>query len=195
MGYTHYWYRPAEMNPDKFAAAVADCRKVCEAVPIPLGDWQGEGDPEFSQERVSFNGSVHSESFSRDGAGLCWPAHKAENVAAIGQAAKSGTWWAGDVLKSRAVDEKGDGSYETFSINRNHEPQSWEEADNRNLYFGCCKTNYRPYDLCVQFCLIVFKEHFGEQFHVSSDGEDEDWNEARDGCQVFLGYGLLFALD
>ena len=47
----------------------------------------------------------------------------------------------------------------------------------------------------IQCCLIVFKQHFDEGFHVSSDGTDDEWNEARDGCQVLLGYGLDFQLD
>ena len=56
---------------------------------------------------------------------------------------------------------------------------------------GCCKTSYRPYDLCVQGCLIVLSHHIGEaRFRVDSDGTSEQWNEARDACQHVLGYGI-----
>ena len=194
MGYTHYWRRPAKLDPEKFAAFAADCRKVCEAVPIPLGDWEGKGEPEFSRDMVSFNGSVHSESFARDGGGLMWPTDDAENVATVGQTAKVGHWFAGDLLSKRAVDENGDGSYESFVIERAFEPYKGQEPDQDGRWFAFCKTNYRPYDLCVQFCLIALKEHFGGAVVIRSDGTDKQWNEARDGCQVYLGYGLLFEL-
>jgi hypothetical protein len=191
MGYSHYWRRPKVLDPIKFAAAVADCRKVCSAVPIPLGDGSGENEPIWLYNLIAFNGHVHSESFCRDGDGLLWPTEKAEGVAGIGKSAEGGNWFAGPKVTSRCVDSNGDGSYESFIL----EPDAGREEDDKGLVFDCCKTNYRPYDLCVQFCLIVFKEWFGDEFLVTSDGSQEQWNEAADGCQVFLGYGLLFELD
>lgn len=194
MGYTHYWRRVRELDALKFAAAVADCRKICSALPIPLGDGSGEGEPIFDQELIAFNGHVDSGSFSRDGSGLNWPSEKAEGVATVGQEAAGGHWFAGRVLSSRAVAENGDGSYESFIVERvvGRDPQ---RADKKGRFFDCCKTNFRPYDLLVQCSLIALKEHLGDQIRVTSDGTSEQWNEARDGCQVFLGYGLLFELD
>ncbi len=56
MGYTHYWYRELELDKDKFTAFVADCRKLAETLPIPLGNGCGEGKPVFADDLVSFNG-------------------------------------------------------------------------------------------------------------------------------------------
>jgi hypothetical protein len=195
MGYTHYWHRKRNLDPVKFKAAVADCLKICKSVPIPIGDYAGEGEPSFTDDEVRFNGHVNSQSFSRDAGSIPWPAKKAEGVARAGAEAQCGTWFAGTLLSSRAVDENGDGSYETFSVERDYSDDAFQSPDKKGRLFSCCKTGYRPYDLLVQFCLIVFKEHFGDDFIVSSDGDDEQWNEARDGCQVFLGYGLTFELE
>lgn len=196
MGYTHYWHRLPSLPADKFAAASADCRKLCDALPIPLGGGDGEGSPEFTPDRVWFNGHVQSGSFSRDGGGLMWPVAKAEGVATIGTEAQAGHWFAGPMASARCVDENGDGSYETFGVELVLSREVDEDSgDAKGRIFDCCKTNYRPYDLNVQCCLIVLKEHLGDMIRVSSDGEDEQWNEARNACQVILGYGLTFQLD
>lgn len=195
MGYTHYWRRVRELDPLNFAAAVADCRKICNALPIPIGDGLGEGEPVFTHELIAFNGHVDSGSFSRDGVGLMWPSEKAEGVATVGQNARGpGNWCGGSYLGSRAVAENGDGSYESFIVEQRVDRDK-NQADLKGRYFDCCKTNFRPYDLLVQCSLIALKEHLGDQIRVTSDGSSEQWNEARDGCQVFLGYGLLFELD
>lgn len=56
MGYTHYYYLPAEIDQDTFDAAVADIQKVAEASGVPLGDWEGEGSPEFTRDTIGLNG-------------------------------------------------------------------------------------------------------------------------------------------
>lgn len=48
--YEHYWHRPAELDPDKFAAAVEDCRKLCETLKVPLAE------AVFTVESLRFNG-------------------------------------------------------------------------------------------------------------------------------------------
>lgn len=195
MGYTHYWRRPKELDTSKFKLAVDDCRKVCETLPIPLGDGCGKGEPEFSNDAVIFNGSVNSQNLYKAAVSIPWPTENAEGVAGVGDAEpKAGHWFAGDLLDARCCDENGDGSYETFVVDRAFEPQDWEKPKN-GRYFAFCKTGYRPYDFCVQCCLIVFKEYFPAEFIVRSDGTDKQWNEARDICQHVLGYGLTFALD
>lgn len=203
MGYTHYWKRPVELDVETFRAAVADCRKVCEALPIPLGDGDGKGVPMFADDAVIFNGHVDSASFSREGGGLCWPTDSAEGVAVAGTGTQAGTWCGGPTVSSRCVDENGDGSYETFAVERKESDPYFareihnldgtvDKPEHPDKCFTFCKTNFRPYDLCVQCCLIVFKEHFGEAFIVTSDGTNEQWQEAGDACQHFLGYGLGF---
>lgn len=58
--------------------------------------------------------------------------------------------------------------------------------------FNYCKTAQKPYDLCVQACLIVLAHHTNAE--VTSDGTEAEWDEAREHCQDCLGYGAEFRL-
>lgn len=60
---------------------------------------------------------------------------------------------------------KGGVSCETF-IMREHMKQN--ESD-------CCKTNCHPYDDAVVCCLLILNYRLGDVFHVSSDGDAQDW--------------------
>lgn len=188
MGYTHYWYRSQlPVDPAAWQSFISDCLKVCKAIAIPLGNGSGEGKPQFGMSAIIFNGHVDSGSMMPSTArvdGLKWPEQKAEGVAGWQSSeTESGSWFAGPVVNTRVLPENGNGSYETFSFSK--QPKE----------FDCCKTNYHPYDLCVQCCLIVAKEYFGEQIKVKSDGDNDAWKEAADICQHVLGYGLMFSLD
>ncbi|MBE0534542.1 MAG: hypothetical protein IH624_02655 [Phycisphaerae bacterium] len=57
-----------------------------------------------------------------------------------------------------------------------------------------CKTEHLPYDLCVKCALIILKHHLGDSMKVASDASDPDWDDARNLCQVCLGYGANFRL-
>jgi len=195
MGYTHYWYRKENLDKTRFKLAVDDCRKICDVLPIPLGDGSGEGEPVFADIELCFNGSIHSESLAKADISIPWPASKdSEGIGVIGDNPANGHWFAGDLLDSRCCDEQGDGSYETFCIEQYMKRPEFQSS-NESLAFDCCKTAFRPYDLNVQCCLIVFKNYFDGDFKVRSDGESENWNEARDICQHIVGYGLGFELD
>ena len=196
MGYTHYWRRPQELDASKFKLAIDDCRKVCNALPVPLGDCEGKGQPEFTDNLLSFNGSMNSLSLCKAAISIPWPTDDAEGIATIADVEPiAGNWFAGNLLKSRCCDEDGDGSFESFVLERLFAAEDWDKPDENGQFFACCKTAFRPYDLDVQCCLIVFKEYFGESIMVTSDGTDKQWNEARDVCQHILRYGLLFVLD
>lgn len=56
MGYTHYWYRKEILPQDIFTKAVEDCRKVCEAIGIPLAGWDGSDKAVFTGTKIVFNG-------------------------------------------------------------------------------------------------------------------------------------------
>ena len=60
MGYTHYWERPKVLPRPQFLAAVEDCRRMCSALSIPLGDSGGEGHPMFADAEICFNGRADS---------------------------------------------------------------------------------------------------------------------------------------
>lgn len=189
MGYSHYWYRAhGPTDPAKWATFVADCRKVCTALAIPLGNSHGEGEPVFTAELVAFNGHVNSGSMMPQAArvdGLKWPESKAEGVAGWStESAEAGSWFAGPRVNTRTLPDSGDGSYESFIV-----------QPTPARCFDCCKTNFHPYDLAVQCCLVALKEHFGQWVAIRSDGDADAWKEAADVCQHVLGYGLAFELD
>ena len=85
---------------------------------------------------------------------------------------------------------KGDHAYETFTVSR-----LMPGLDEGPMVFDFCKTVQMPYDLCVQAALIVLKHHLGRAITVSSDGDDADWEGARQACQKWLGYGEEFQLE
>ena len=133
-----------------------------------------------------------------------------EEELAVNNSDVSGTWFAGLKLKHRSC--AGDCSHETFSLPRVIEKEDWQkpigkisyyDADGKpvyndpkeiGLYFNCCKTAYKPYDLAVIICLIIAKRHLKEQIQVSSDGTVDNWKDGMLICQKILGYGLDFSL-
>jgi hypothetical protein len=84
----------------------------------------------------------------------------------------------------------GDAMHETFAIRLDE----LDPRDGRQVR-SFCKTARLPYDLAVQLALIVFKHYLGQQLRVSSDGEEADWDAARQLCRQHLGYGGDFCLD
>ena len=162
---------------------------------MPLGNAYGKEHAIFSDAEVRFNGHIESAQFAGSFSGIPWPDAAAQGLA--GQARCSttvvGNWFAGNLLAERTADEDGNGSYETFYVPRVYEPREYETQEN-GLYFSFCKTAYRPYDLNVQVCLIAFNHWFGDRFHITSDGTNAQWNEARQACQCLLGYGSDFQL-
>jgi len=89
------------------------------------------------------------------------------------------------------------GAYGTFIF-----PQSLPE-DFKNIYvtlidgrmFQFVKTNQNRYGLAVQAILIIAKHYLNEQIIVTSNGDEHDWQEAREIVINNLGYGLNFELD
>lgn len=122
----------------------------------------------------------------------------------------SGTWFAGLKLKARSC--SGDCSHETFSLPLAMEKEDWQKPIEKiayydangkpvyndpkevGLYFNCCKTAYKPYDLAVIICLIIAKHHLGKAIQISSDGTQVQWQDGMVICQKILGYGLDFRL-
>jgi hypothetical protein len=73
----------------------------------------------------------------------------------------------------------GDNSHETFFVKEG--PTA----------FSFCKTNQKPYDKYVVACLIIF-ENFCQGFSWSSDGDEEDFQEAK---ELLDHLGVLNFLD
>jgi hypothetical protein len=133
-----------------------------------------------------------------------------EQELALNDSDVSGTWFAGLKLKNRSCG--GDCSHETFSLPLLMEKEDWQEPIGKvshydaagkpvyndpkeiGLYFNCCKTAYKPYDLAVIICLIIAKHHLTKDIHVASDGTLDQWKDGMLICQKILGYGLDFRL-
>ncbi|MDO8303281.1 MAG: hypothetical protein Q7T18_08570 [Sedimentisphaerales bacterium] len=132
-----------------------------------------------------------------------------ENLA-VNDSDVSGTWFAGVTLKQRSC--SGDCSHETFHLPLEMEKNNWQKPIGEishydqygepvcndkaevGLYFDCCKTAYKPYDLAVIICLIIAKHHLKEAILPSSDGRINNWQDGMLICQKILGYGLDFEL-
>ena len=57
MGYTHYWYRTAVLNAEKFEKAVEDCNLVCEELDTKIQyEWDEPKSPVFGAKQIRFNG-------------------------------------------------------------------------------------------------------------------------------------------
>ena len=194
MGYTHYWRRTPILNPDQFRIAVDECREVCRASGIPLGDAMGMGKPVFDKTAIEFNGHTLSGEMMPEAArvaGLCWPDRRGGGGA--DGSVVTGSWIGGPLVTKRALPPNGDGTYESFIVDQAECGAFADRAGARGLVFGFCKTNYRPYDLCVQACLIVLSRRVS-RFYVTSDGCSGDWDDARRLCVAKLGYGEGFEL-
>ncbi len=192
MGYTHYWYRkPETLDEGKFQSASMDCAKVCNALNVSLASWNGKGEPEFTFDEIAFNGIEACGHPADHSLGITWPAPDAKGVSNGFEEVEGEGWFAGATITKRACD--GDCSHESFVVTR-----EVEQADYRKdepYVFTCCKTAFKPYDFAVQCCLIVFAHYFPECFHVHSDGEESEWDEARQACEAVLDYGKNFMLD
>jgi hypothetical protein len=161
---------------------VEDCRRLCLALNIPLGDANGNGQPTFTSSMICFNGHVDSGKLSstQQTEGLIWP--------------RPG--WLDGPVTPRILGPNGDGSYETFLVQQVHSPRFPMEQAVNGWWDWFFKTSYRPYDLCVQGCLMVLSHHLDNtRFRVRSDGTTEKWNQARHACQHVLGYGIDWGED
>lgn len=195
MGYTHYWRRPKEIDPEEFKLIVSDFRKLMPKFPemgVLLAGGHGEGEPVVNEDKVWFNGSKNCGHPEDHSVVIPWPMPGAGGVALNREVAK-GAWYAGATLEARCCN--GDCSYETFYFPRVLQPADWEKPDRHGRYFDFCKTAFRPYDVAVTAFLVIAKHYLKGKLVVTSDGEMEHWFDAKLLCQMELDYGLGFHLD
>jgi len=89
---------------------------------------------------------------------------------------EGGTWFAATLFTKRACG--GDGSPEIFAM----------RCINK-------QSKFKPYDLAIQCCLIVFAHHLDEGFYIYLDDKESQWSGAKAACQAVLGYGADFRFD
>lgn len=213
MGYTHYWYRPEKLDSQKFKQFANDCKKIfdyCQnEMGIKLADSLGNigTNPMATKDSIQFNGSDEQPSgiwTTDEQISIPWPSSEASLVDEVADPIgkkTNGYWFAGNLVSQRVAPldnstGKGSGSYESVVIDRNYEIRDYQKNDppKDGLYFECCKTAYRPYDLTVTAVLIALKHYFPE-CRISSDGEEKDWLDGKFLCNNLLGYGLDFNID
>lgn len=212
MGYTHYWYKPKELEQTKFNLFVQDCKKIFQAAKelgIELANGHGEPNTEviINNDEVMFNGSDAQpigKWTTNEEISIPWPTPEAslspDKDDPIAKKTE-GNWFAGTLVTQRVAPIEnttglGSGAYETCWIKRvsDGEPVSRRKSEPEyNKYFDCTKTAYRPYDLIVTAVLIALKHHFPECV-VHSDGEEKDWLDGKILCNNYLGYGMDFQL-
>jgi hypothetical protein len=195
MGYTHYWRRKKEFDPEDYRLVVGDFRKllpVLSEVGVPLAGGTGLGKPIITNNLVWFNGPKNCGHNADHSVVIPWPVENAGGVM-LNRDVSKGSWFAGTTIDSRCCD--GDCSYETFHFPRVLELLEWERPDEQGLYFCFCKTAFRPYDLAVTAFLVIADHYLGDQIVISSDGEQQHWFDAMLLCAEHFGYGLSFRLD
>lgn len=188
MGYTHYIRRPLEVPQEEFTAIATDFSEVVAELAkhgLRLAGGAGTGIPEIDRDAIVFNG-VEKCGHKDVDLGIAWPASKARGQSAEAELQVKGSWFAGALLAKRTCG--GDCSHETFCFERILEPESWHHPEN-GLYLEFCKTAFKPYDLAVTACLMIIKHRLGETVEISTDGDDENWAEARNCVFHLLGYG------
>lgn len=198
MGYTHYWYRPLQIPQSAMQAIADDFNKIILALDdtgVKLAGGLGRGLPTITAEEIWFNGSEDCGHPKNAKIVIPWPAKGAGGVNHGEPVA--GNWFAGTTLATRTCD--GDCSYETvwFPADMAKEKGTYisESDTHKGLYFACCKTAFRPYDVAVTALLLIAKHYLGDGIIVSSDGEDEFWLDAKVLCYAHLGYGPEYQID
>lgn len=202
MGYTHYYKVSPKFNVIAFAKVATDFKKMIEPLRhlgVILADGLGENYPTITPTEIRFNGWKNCGHKNNE-LGIAWPSENsntfANKIAQQMHEITSSAWFAAATLESRRC--HGDCSHETFLLEQklSHIPE-WKQADLKagRKIFEFTKTAYKPYDLAVNVCLIIAKEHLGKAIIVQSDGASEDWMEAMQLCQQFLGYGADYTLD
>lgn len=81
----------------------------------------------------------------------------------------------------------GDG-HETFFFQRD----KLGRPDQQGEAFSFCKTAQKPYDVAVCAVLIAAKAWFGSDIKVSSDGDEQDWEDGLELAESLLGYTAGF---
>lgn len=197
MGYSHYFRRQETIEQSIFNSILCDFKKLLpkfDEYGVQLADGRGDNIAVLNATEITFNGKQKCGHKKDEEIVIPWPSKNAGGVANNWlEDAKVGNWFAGAEIEKRTCN--GDCSYETFSFSLKMKIDEWNKPNEKNLYFECCKTAFRPYDLAVISFLIIAKHYLKNNIIVSSDGEDCHWFDGKMLCQMILGYGLEYVIN
>lgn len=189
MGYNHYWRRGIEIDADIFERIVLDFQRLIlplEDAGVRLAGFDGRGLPQIELSGIVFNGREECGHVRNPDIYIPFPCERGRGIGSSRNAIDSSNPMCVK-LKHRTCN--GICCCESFNLKRILAP-STRTPDEDGLYFFCCKTAFKPYDLAVQCVLLICKHHLGERIVISSGGSDFHWNDPRRFCFVHLGYPL-----
>lgn len=193
MAYAHYWRRAPELNRNTFLKFLDDVRRIFEVLAargVQLAGPLGKGSPELSDFTIAFNGKAECGHRFID-LGSPWPAKDSEGIEAMLDPVV-GPWTGGALLGTRVCG--GCCAAAPFVLDRTFIVRKWDVADSKG-YSSACETNFKPYDLAVTAVLVRAKERLGNEIHVSSDGLDRGFEEAKKLCRELFGWAKHFELE
>lgn len=171
MGYTHYWYTNREGDQRAYSEALLDIAEIIRHSPVPLAGNHGDGEPQFTDSYIGFNG--------RDDLGC--------PGASCRYCGGPGATYATDHDQAHETC-----LFETVLSEIKH--PSYESRPDDELRFGpgdwhfeCCKTAQKPYDVIVTACLARLAECGPRTVVVHSDGEPADWEAGVKLASIMLG--------
>ena len=201
MVYGHYWHVPKQINPETFTAIVKDFKKITtplKHLKVPIYGPGGHHKPIINKRQIAFNGLVRCGHPTQD-LMVVWPSDDASGVFGKDYDLSYGQrpivdrkWKDGFKISSRTCDGNCAGEPFNFEDRIKSDKQSPNE---NGLYRRHVMTDFKPYDLAITSCLVIAKEHLGDNMQISSDGKMAQWNDAMQLCDHFLFYGSKFTLD
>jgi hypothetical protein len=182
MGYTHSWISEFQGNPNAFARIRADFEKLILPLKVLgclIAGPDGTGVPDITGTYIHFNGVRHCGHGTVDGP---W------GLSATALSRGIGLSTATPLIDTPLA--------MSFVIGRRCDGQCWHDDFwlSKDGGSGSCKTAFKPYDLAVTAALLIAKHHWGEKITIASSGEEAEWSDARQVCQLVLGYGASIEL-
>ncbi len=189
MGYNHYWRRADEIERSVYDGIVLDFERLIlplEDVGVRLAGAHGDGVPQIDHSAITFNGVRKCGHPDNPDIYIPFPCATGNGIGSSRDGIQSSNPLFVE-LKHRTCNGRCD--CESFNLPR-LVPTAFRQPDEDGLYFYCCKTAFKPYDLAVQCALLISKHHLGDRIEVSSGGSDFHRNDPRRFCFVHLGYRL-----
>ena len=105
---------------------------------------------------------------------------------------KADPWISGPYLLTRACG--GNCSRDPFIVDRKYMARDWERQEHGGYFCGC-ETDFKPYDLVVTAVMIRMKERLGDDFKITSDGDEHAFADAHRLCRELFGFPSRFELE